>query len=317
VRFPSKFNFRPRFLPPEAWHQGLRQRWQELGKRPWLRSIGSAPWLLPVAVAVGAHALWLAGSTVAERPRRPVTSLRAADNTPELLRFSTRASQAASPASGLGTLTLPFENSLPPPPPELLGSLPPPPPPAAGGQSQRQHQAPREGSAALASRRPVPTGLAWGVNQSLSPGLPSDASTALELASQLDAPSEPAGESGKGEKGEKGETPAKPDGAVKAEASKIALNALAARHLKLSASADRPYTILWDSGTAAGSRPAGLASLPEGVEVRRLPLAAARAMGLSQPHAITVNSPAGLLLLWVQGDDLWLIRRSPPSAANQ
>jgi hypothetical protein len=142
----------------------------------------------------------------------------------------------------------------------------------------------------------------WGVDQSPPRGLPTDAALALSLAGQLEAPPEPTGDSGSAEQG---------------EAVKQALSSLATRHLRLSASTDRPYTILWDSGSVASSRPESLAGLPEGVELRRLPLAAARAMGLSQPHGINVTSPSGLLLLWVQGDDLWLIRRPAQAADNQ
>jgi hypothetical protein len=287
----------------------LRQRWESLGERPWLGAIGASPWLLPVAIAVGAHALWLSGSTVAERPRRPLPTVRAADNTPELLRFSSRASQAASPAAGLGTLTLPFESSLPPPPPELAGAPLPPPPPAMAGQGQGRA---RPTSPVLAAARGgAKSALAWGVEPVTARGIPADAATSLELAGQLDAPpTDSTAQSGQQD------PTAKPEDTAKGEGSKPALAALARRHLRLTAANDRPYRILWDSGSAAGSRPDSLAGLPEGVEVRRLPLAAARAMGLAQPHGITVKSPAGLLLLWVQGDDLWLIRQAPAAASS-
>lgn len=286
----------------------LRQRWESLGEKPWLRAIGASPWLLPVAIAVGVHALWLSGSTVAERPRRPLPTVRAADNTPELLRFSSRASQAASPAAGLGTLTLPFESSLPPPPPELAGAPLPPPPPAMAGQGEGGGARPTSPAPAVA-RGAARSGLAWGVEPVAAKGIPADAATSLELAGQLDAPpTDSTAQSGQQD------PTAKPDDPAKGEGSKPALAALARRHLKLTAANDRPYRILWDSGSAAGSRPDSLAGLPEGLEVRRLPLAAARAMGLGQPHGISVKSPAGLLLLWVQGDDLWLIRQAPATS---
>jgi len=309
VRFPSRFNFPLRHLAPEAWTRVLHQRWESLGEQPRLRAIGASPWLLPVAIAVGLHALWLSGSSVAERPARPLPRVRAADNTPELLRFSSRASQAASPAAGLGSVTLPFENSLPPPPPELAGTSPPPPPPAMAGQGQGRARptSPAPAPAPIAAR----SGLAWGVEPVAARGIPADAATSLELAGQLDAPptdSTP-------QSGQQDPT-AKPEDAAKGEGSKPALAALARRHLRLTAANDRPYRILWDSGSAAGSRPDSLAGLPEGVEVRRLPLAAARAMGLAQPHGISVKSPSGLLLLWVQGEDLWLIRQTPAAASS-
>ncbi len=291
MRFLSRFNFPSRIRPPELWPAAV----------PWIQAARLSPWLLPVAIAVAAHGLWLAGSSVVERPRRPTPVPRAADNSPELVRYSSQASQAGSLATGLGTLTLPFESSLPLPPPELLGSAPPPPPAAAGDQGRAQQQPTLRSRPVALAPRQAGTGLAWGVDQSLPRGLPGDAATALGLAGQLDAGAEPSGESGPGEKD---------------DASRLARKALAARHLRLTTASDRPYRILWDSGSAAASRPEDLANLPEGVEVRRLPLAAARAMGLSQPHGISVASPAGLLLLWVKGDELWLIRRSPPAAAD-
>ena len=267
-----------------------------------LRTVAASPWLLPVAIALGVHALWLTGSTVTDRPARPVPGLRTADNTPELLRFSSRASQAASPAVGLGTLTLPFENSLPPPPPELAGG--PLPPPAGGVAGGNQVGKPVARTPAETAVGPKGS-LAWGVDSVPGRGLPADAATALALAAQLDAPADSPGQGGQQEPN------VKPDGPSREEGSKQAQAALARRHLRLGAAGDRPYRLLWDSGSTPTTRPESLAGLPDGVEVRRLPLATARAMGLAQPHGVSVASPSGLLLLWVQGDDLWLIRQPP------
>ncbi|MCP9883561.1 hypothetical protein KBY97_00270 [Synechococcus sp. ATX 2A4] len=291
MRFPLKFNFPPRHLPPES------------GR--WLAAISASRWLLPLGIAVGAHALWLSGSSVAERPRPPAPRLQVTDNTPELLRFSSGARQPMALAASLSTIELPFGNSLPLPPP------PPPPPlessaPQGGRPVAAVAAGPRSAASSGVSSGPS-SGLAWGVVPAVAPGLPATAATALELAALLNAKAERTA-AGTAE-GPAEVTPALAERPANAHANKAASSALARRHLRLDANTNRPYQLLWDTGSAASSQPESLADLPEGVEVRRLPLAAAQAMGLSKPHGITVKSPTGLLLLWVQGDQLWLVRQ--------
>ena len=305
VRFPLKFNFPPRLLPPES------GRWlPSISGSRWLAAISASRWLLPLGIAVGAHALWLSGSSVAERPRQPAPRLQVTDNTPELLRFSSGARQPMALAASLSTIELPFGNSLPLPPP------PPPPPPSPLESSAPQGRRPVAAVAAgprSSASSAASSGLTWGVVPAVATGLPATAATALELAALLNAGAErtSAGTAeGTAEvPAAAAERPAKADAFNKADADKAASSALARRHLRLDANANRPYRLLWDTGSAASSRPESLSDLPEGVEIRRLPLAAAQAMGLSKPHGITVKSPTGLLLLWVQGDQLWLVRQ--------
>jgi hypothetical protein len=280
-----------------------------------LRAAGRSRWLLPVAIAVAVHGLWLAGTSLIERPRRGVASLPAVDNTPELLRFSIRAHEAAALPPGLSTVHLPFENNLPPPPPELDGTQSPPgATPALGGA--RARMATRRGGSPPPTARATParTTLAWGNPGGSTQGLPTDPATALALSARLssgaDTPTDPTA----GETAEKGGTAsprtdeASREESTKDATTKTALAALARRHLRLSGSAEAPYRILWEKGSAPDNRPESLSSLPDTVELRRLPLATARELGLSQPHGISVQSPRGLLLLWVEGSDLWLIR---------
>ncbi len=336
VRFPLTFNFPPRPqplppdgepLPPHGPPPGAGRRlplpaWALAGARSrWLAAISTSRWLLPVGIAVGAHALWLSGSSLTAKPRPPAPRLPVTDNTPELLRFSSGARQPVALAASLSTIDLPFGNSLPLPPP-------PPPPLEAGQVTPRRSAAPAAPAPRNAAGSAGRSGLAWGVPPAASAGLPASAAYALELVAQLhskagaaaakSAASNSAASSSVASTGAGPDAAAPPTAAdrpAKAEGQKAAGAALARRHLRLDANADRSYRLLWDTGAPASNRPEILSDLPEAVELRRLPLAAAQAMGLSQPHGVSVQSPTGLLLLWVQGDQLWLIRQ--PAGSNR
>lgn len=289
MRFPLKSSSLLQARPFEAW---LRR----------LRAAGRSRWLLPAAIAIAAHGIWLAGASLIERPRRAVASLPPVDNTPELLRFSIRANDAAALPPGLSTVNLPFENTLPPPPPELDGTLPPSAATSSPGRVNGRVTTRRRGSPPSPARAtPAPQALAWGITGGGGgEDLPTDPLIALALSSRLSSGATSSTE-----------PPATSDPAEKEEdeATKAALDALARRHLRLSAAAERPYRFLWEKGSVPDNPPDSLASLPDRVQLRRLPLATARELGLSQPHGISVQSPSGLLLLWVEGVDLWLIRR--------
>jgi hypothetical protein len=299
-----------RHLPLPAWARaGANRRWlAAISTSRWLAPITTSRWLLPVGIAVGAHALWLSGSSLTAKPRPPAPRLPVTDNTPELLRFSSGARQPVALAASLSTIDLPFGNSLP---------LPPPPPLEPGQTTPRRSAAPAAPAPRNVAGSAGRSGLAWGVQLAASSGLPSSAASALELVAQLHskagaaAAKSPAPNSAAstGAGSDAAAPPTAAERPAKAESHKAAGAALARRHLRLDASADRPYRLLWDTGAPASNRPEGLSDLPDGVELRRLPLAAAQAMGLSQPHGVSVQSPTGLLLLWVQGDQLWLIRQ--------
>jgi hypothetical protein len=312
----------PRLLPPEggrfaAGRHRLLPAWARAGaKSRWLAAISTSRWLLPLGIAVGAHALWLSGSSLSVKPRPPAPRLPVTDNTPELLRFSSGARQPVALAASLSTIELPFGNSLPLPPP-------PPPPLEAGQTTPRRSAAPAAPAPRSAAGSSGRSGLAWGVPAAASAGLPASAASALELVAQLQikagaAAATSAASTSPGSSSAVS-TAAGPDASspptaterpAKAEGQTAAGAALARRHLRLDANADRPYRLLWDTGAPSSNRPDSLSDLPEGVEVRRLPLAAAQAMGLNQPHGVSVQSSTGLLLLWVQGDQLWLIRQA-------
>ncbi len=303
MRFPSRFNFR---LPVAS------ERWQQRLQRPW-QVAAHSPWLLPLAVALAAHALWLAGAGLLDRPRQQATGLRAGDDTPELLRFSRRAAETAALPAGLSSVTLPFDGALPPPPPELGASLP-----SARAKASAERTPQRQRPTAAASlERNAPQ---WGLEQGTLQGLPTDPLTALSLAERLaDGPSVPganAEEAPAGDPDSRSSTGSPPEGggerkeAASPAATAAAATALARRQLRLSPKAERPYLGLWEQAVPVSSRPDFLAALPETAELRRLPLSQARQLGLRQPHGLSVLSSHGLLLLWTNGEDLWLIRTS-------
>jgi len=64
---------------------------------------------------------------------------------------------------------------------------------------------------------------------------------------------------------------------------------------------------LWEQATPAREPPAGMASPPEGIELRRLPLVKARSGDLPLSDPFAVLSGGRVLLLWPEGSDLWLL----------
>ncbi|MFS6827947.1 hypothetical protein [Cyanobium sp. ATX-6F1] len=119
-------------------------------------------------------------------------------------------------------------------------------------------------------------------------GLPSDPLVAFKLAAALAARS---------------------DSAVDSPVPDKAAEAIARRQLKLTAGGEKPFLLLWKQARPLTGRPAALEELPEGVEVRSLSLAAVRRQGLRQPHGLSISYGTSLLLLWVEGEELWLIQQ--------
>lgn len=299
---PLKFNFpelRPsleRLTPrlparlPASLVERLPERWRLL--------------VVPLGVALGAHALWLLVASLGESKRVPVNVIASGDDTPELLRFSKRAAKAAGvvKAPNLSMIPLPLDSTLPPPPPDLAfpakgGTLPPGPKP--------ELSATRAAGAVRSDLVPA--------ERSSLEGLPSDPLVAFKLAVALAdiKPAAASGTEGNGDKPSSGSASTGAAGPASAGpgASSPAATAIARRHLKLNASTEKPFLLLWQQAKPLTSRPEALTDLPEGVEVRSLPLAAAKRMGIAQPQGLSLSLSRGLLLLWVDGDDLWLIQQ--------
>ncbi len=259
---------------------------------------------MPLAVALAGHALWLAWAGLSEGSRRSLPLRRAADDTPELLRFSRQASQPANLAAGLSTVNLPFDQTLPPPPPDLEDRRP--------GTSPTPGVAPRRTAGAKAAAANHAQGNRWGVAPTSPQGLPDDPATTLALAWQLAD-----GEQDRGEaSGRSGASDPSGDGTAEPpqNSEPAGAAAVARRQVRVSGPAERPWRGLWERASRSEALPASLADLPEGVEVKRLELTAARRLGLTQPHGISVLSGRSLLLLWADGDTLWLLQRKRPAA---
>jgi hypothetical protein len=258
--------------------------------------------VLPLGVALGVHALWLLVASLGESKPVQVNVISSGDDTPELLRFSSRAAKTAGAvkAANLSMVPLPLDSStLPPPPPDLAfpakgGTLPPGPKPELTAARP----------AAAVRGELVPS------ERSSIEGLPSDPLVAFKLALALadSKPATPSGTDGEGDKPTASPGAASP-GSGGTGASSPAATAIARRHLKLSASTEKPFLLLWQQAKPLSSRPEPLTDLPEGVEVRSLPLAAAKRIGIAQPQGLSLSLKRGLLLLWVSGDDLWLIQQ--------
>lgn len=258
------------------------------------------PWralALPVGLAVALHVLWLAGASLVEARRPAPAVLASGDDTPELLRFSRRASSVSGPLTGQGQapnlslVPLPLDSTLPPPPPDLAftgrGLMLPGGKPASGRARVALPHSP-SGSSEPSAPPPLRLGELVPADRASLEGLPSDPLLAFKLAAVLVASA---------------------GGAADSPGPDQAAEAIARRHLKLTAGGEKPFLLLWKQGRPLAPRPAALTDLPEGVEVRSLPLAALRRQGLSQPHGLSISYGTTLLLLWVDGDELWLIQQ--------
>ncbi len=244
---------------PSRWPPALTSRlsWQH----------GLPPLAIPLLAALALNGVVLLPVLRQERrtPEPLALGRMAADNTPELLRFSRR--QALRP--GLPALMLPPGAELPPPPP-LVVDLPP----AAARSGGRPRAIARQAGAA-----------GGGTPGNVKAASPAPASTAASEAGEA--------------------TPAAPGPAPSAEAPLIAV-LLAPRRLEAAEAAS--VEALWNQASAALDPPAALAPLPGGIQLRRLPLVKARALGLTNPSRQAVLTGDRPLLLWPDGITLWLLR---------
>lgn len=85
------------------------------------------------------------------------------------------------------------------------------------------------------------------------------------------------------------------------------LLALALQARPLEASEATALAGLWEQATATREPPDGMVVPADGLEWRRLPLARARAAGLSFSDPLAVLSGGKLLLLWPDGTALWML----------
>ncbi|AFY28230.1 hypothetical protein [Cyanobium gracile] len=103
-------------------------------------------------------------------------------------------------------------------------------------------------------------------------------------------------------------------GAELAATTRMLALALQARTLE-SAEATAVAT-LWEQATPTREAPAGMAAAPEGMELRRLPLAKARSAGLASSDPLAVLAGGKVLLLWPDGSTFWLLAAASDSRTS-
>jgi hypothetical protein len=244
---------------------------------PLHRWSAAGPLTLALLAALLLHGLWLAELQLRQRRQPPPQRLQRPDDTPELLVFSR---QPPEPL-GLESVPLPPPSALPPPPPLLpeqrgLGKPSAPPPgqgPRAGTVAgKRSGPSGRLGTASRPPARPAVRRLPLPGLRQGPPPLPP-----LPLAAPLEALRE-----------------ARARGA---DASP-----------PLAGEAVQRWRTLWQSAEVGPSPPAALAARPAEAQLRRLPLAQARAEGLEPESGRPLRLDDHWLLPWIEGEQLWLLR---------
>lgn len=282
------------------------------------------PLLLPLVAAILLHGLLLA---VTQRNRPTPTTADTTvvrENTPELLRLSR---SEATRSATLATVPLPPLMPLPPPlasgAPGGSATIRPP-----RSQAQEAGQVAARGVAA--SRKRGPSAGSRRSNDLPAPaarvgGTPLDWLRAAELLARNPSESGPASgqpapgqattaqaASGQAASGQAASWKAVPSPSTTAQAASgpggspggsLSL-------LRLEGEAAQPYRRLWQAARPVVDPPEGLRLLPDSTLLRRLPLAVARSLGLPATNRQAVVFEDQLLLLWIDGPSVWLLRSS-------
>ncbi len=296
-----------------------------------------------LAAALVAHGLLLTHSSWRRSPAK-VQVLTAEDTTPELLRFSRRMPQEVAAT----TIPLPPATTLPPPPPDLLEPLPNKDAKDAGPAKSSAAATGKAGTT-----QPGAKSLKFLLlkpSKDPSPGTHG----AKALAKAAGAKAQPmAGQAAMGlgtQSGTKGPKAAPASGPSAEAGSRAPSLALAPSPLRLSpsppaealqrwrdlramgeaappapgasgpaneplkATEAEPYLRLWDQAAPAPFAAGTDRALSEGVQARRLPLTAARALGLDPGQQQWLKGADQTLLVWIDGPNLWLLKG--PSTAE-
>ena len=268
-------------------------QWQRHGQRLLAHPLGRA---FLLALGINALLLVIAALTPASRPtggvaRSGPAASRPVDDTPQLLRLGRRLqaaqarqdAQARTAAGGLQPLSvasLAALDALPPPPPDLLPEV---------GQPRAETAKP----AARPTARPATRAAA---NSPQPPDgeadLPAQPAEVLELA--------------------RGWIPGAREGAF--DGFSAPAQAVRRRLLWPDAPLGQRLLALWRRARPANSP---FADLGAAAEVRRLAPGATAELGLTQPQGLTLVERDGLLLLWRDGEALWLIRTPLKSSPRE
>ena len=302
-------------LPWGPWSQTPR-RWSHQAISRW-RAVPEGPLktaALPVLVALLLHSVWLATTPLRHSAPQAKAGLTAEDNSPELLRFS-RQPPPVPPA--LTAVPLPGASTLPPPPPpepdgksedkasaEDKPSAEAPAPNKGGVVVVRSSPARGPGSTARPAGATKPSGAApAGQVIHLVPGTakPTPSSEAAANLGMAATPNGPLATLLAAQRLASSSGSPNPNDSALAEAGLTGLQ-------RPSGQAVQAYQALWNGAEAKDSGPGDLAALPPTVQLREMAAATANAQEVPTGHRQAVVLGNQLLLFWLEGDTLWLIR---------
>ncbi len=310
----------------------------------------AAPLGLALAAALVGHGLLLVNNPWRRSPAT-VQALTAEDTTPELLRFSRRMPQEVAattiPLPPATALPPPPPDLLGPlPNNQAIEAGPANSPTAPTAKASAHHPAAKSGKVnTTLLLKPSKDSSPGAQGGGKTPSSPARARAAAGKAHPMAGPTAKAPGAHGGTKAAKG---AQASGAT-AEAAGIAPLALAPNPLRLSpsppaaalqrwrelhaageataqtpgssgivreppkASDALPYLRLWEQAAPAPFAANTDSSLSEGVQARRLPLAAVRALGLDPDQEQWLKSADQSLLVWIDGPNLWLLKGPIPA----
>ncbi len=266
---------------------------------------------LAMLVAVVGHALWLAHAELRLRRQPLPRALRSRDDSPELLEFSRLPPESLAPAP----IPLPPEEASPPPPLPERGSATSnataKPREKAAAQPAPPSSIPRAASPRAASPGGVSPGGVSRVTKPVAIKPPVDKAPAKKSAASKPPASKPAGgrtavaqpTATRFQPPRQGEEPSLTPLRRLEDARRSGLARLQGGMLK-------SWRSLWQEAEAqaGASPPSALAERSEEIELRRIPLARARADGLEPSHGEVLRLDDHLLLAWIDGSQLWLLR---------
>jgi|LakMenEpi03Aug12_release.lakeMendotaPanAssembly.Ray.scaffolds.fasta_scaffold02287_12 hypothetical protein len=234
------------------------------------------PLTLALLVALLGHGLWLAHAQLRQR-RQPVPqALTNRDDSPELLVFSRLQPEPLTPLP----IPLPAADNLPPPPP-----LPDQASPSVSRPTVSQP------SARKASPSRVDTTKPAAIRTKASLAAAAQPSAARPAPAQAKLPPPP---------GPREETPPSPLRRLQ--------EGRRQGPVRLQGESLQSWRNLWQAAETDATPPAALQSRGEEIELRRIPLARARADGLEPAHGEVLRLDDHLLLAWIDGGQLWLLR---------
>jgi hypothetical protein len=268
--------------------------------------VRARPLALAMLVAAVGHGLWLGHAELRLRRQPLPQALRSRDDSPELLEFSRLPPEPLAPAP----IPLPPEETSPPPPPlpekgSANSSATAKPQEKAVAPPAAPSSSPRGGS-----RVTNPVAIKSALNKAAATKPPASEPPAIKPPASKPAASRPAVAQPTAARPQSPRPPQPPG--QREEPSLTPLRRLAEARRKgpprLHGERLQSWRSLWQGAEAGTSPPAALVERGEESELRRIPLATARADGLEPSHGEVLRLDDHLLLAWIDGSQLWLLR---------